>query len=238
MTREANIALIQRFFEAMNTGRGAGIVDEIFAPTFTLNGYAMHPADFKDLFEWAQTEAPDWRHTVEDVISEGDKVVVRLSTSGTPRQQWRLYKTNGQSFTSKGFFLFRITNGVVVEAWDQFNELEELRQLGAIPRPEQDDDTWIRSAAWSGRFLKRHFWTLSESSGCGEQGILRVTKYNRFFSQQSDVQGGGEQSDQYVPGDHTAGTGASTGRGQFSRRVPLPCKCGGVEWAGNHGVSH
>ncbi len=45
--------------------------------------------------------------------------------------------TNGQSFTSKGFVFFRIVGGVIVDAWDQFNALWELQQLGALPTPEQ-----------------------------------------------------------------------------------------------------
>ena len=137
MTTEANRLVARRFFEAINTGDGAAMIDQLLAPDFRLNGMPFDPNQWKELFVWAQTEVPDWRFTIEDMLAEDDQVAVRLSVSGTPRTRWRRYRTNGQSFTSKGFFFFRVVNGVIVEAWDQFNELWELQQLGALPTPEQ-----------------------------------------------------------------------------------------------------
>jgi predicted ester cyclase len=137
MTTQANKLIARLFFEATNTGDGAAMVDQLVAPDFRLNGMPCDPNEWKDLFVWAQTEVPDWHFTIEDMLAEGDRVAVRLSVSGTPRTRWRRYRTNGQSFTSKGFFFFRIVNGVIVEAWDQFDDLWELQQLGALPRPEQ-----------------------------------------------------------------------------------------------------
>jgi predicted ester cyclase len=137
MSYEANKAIAREFFEAVNAHDGPGMVDRLVSPTFTLNGYPMPPEELKDLYMWAETEVPDWHTTVEDMIAEGDKVAVRLSVSGTPRERWRRYKTNGRSFVSKGFFFFRIVDGIIVEGWDQFDDLWELQQLGALPTPEQ-----------------------------------------------------------------------------------------------------
>jgi predicted ester cyclase len=139
MTTETNKLIARQFFEATNTGDGAAMVDQLLAPDFRLNGIPFDPNEWKDLFLWAQTEVPDWHFTIEDMLAEGDQVAVRLSVSGTPRTHWRRYRTNGQSFTSKGFCFFRIVNGVIVEVWDQFNELWELQQLGAVPTPEQSE---------------------------------------------------------------------------------------------------
>jgi predicted ester cyclase len=136
MTTEANKLIARRFFEATNTGDGAAMVDQLLAPDFRLNGMPFDLNQWKELFVWAQTEVPDWHFTIEDMLAEADRVAVRLSVSGTPRTRWRRYRTNGQSFTSKGFFFFRIVNGVIAEAWDQFDDLWELQQLGALPTPE------------------------------------------------------------------------------------------------------
>jgi predicted ester cyclase len=137
MSYETSKAIAREFFEAVNRHDGPAMVDRLLSPTFTLNGYDMPPSELKDLFTWAEADVPDWHFTVEDMIAEGDQVAVRLSVSGTPRERWRLYKTNGQSFRSKGFFFLRIVDGVIVEGWDQFHELWELQQLGALPTPDQ-----------------------------------------------------------------------------------------------------
>ena len=137
MSLEANKLIARQYFEAINTGDGAAMVDRLLAPDFQLNGAPFDPNEWKDLFTWAQSEVPDWHFSIEDMLAEGDQVAVRLFVSGTPRTTWRRYRTNGQSFMSKGFCFFRIVNGVIVEIWDQFNELLELQQLGALPTPEQ-----------------------------------------------------------------------------------------------------
>ncbi len=140
MTIEANKLIARQYFEAINTGDGAAMVDRLFAADFRLNGGPFDPNEWKELFTWAQSEVPDWHFSIEDMLAEHDQVAVRLFVSGTPRTYWRRYRTNGQSFMSKGFCFFRIVNGVIVEIWDQFNELLELQQLGAVPTPEQADE--------------------------------------------------------------------------------------------------
>jgi predicted ester cyclase len=137
MTIEANKRIARQFFEATNTGDGAAMVDRLLAAGFQLNGAPFDPNEWKDLFTWAQSEVPDWHFTIEDMLAEGDQVAVRLSVSGTPRTHWRRYRTNGRSFISKGFCFFRIVDGMIAEVWDQFSELWELQQLGALPTPEQ-----------------------------------------------------------------------------------------------------
>jgi predicted ester cyclase len=137
MTIEANKLIARQYFEAINTGDGGAMVDRLLAHDFRLNGAPFDPNEWKDLFTWARSEVSDWHFSIEDMLAEGDQVAVRLFVSGTPRTYWRRYRTNGQSFMSKGFCFFRIVNGVIVEIWDQFNELLELQQLGALPTPEQ-----------------------------------------------------------------------------------------------------
>jgi len=137
MSIEANKLIARQYFEAINSGDGVAMVGRLLAPDFQLNGAPFDPNEWKDLFTWAQSEVPDWHFSIEDMLAEGNQVAVRLFVSGTPRTSWRLYRTNGQSFRSKGFCFLRIVNGVIVEMWDQFNELLELQQLGAVPTPEQ-----------------------------------------------------------------------------------------------------
>src|SRR5881394_3151878 len=90
MSKEENDALIRRWFEEVwNKGR-ADAVDEKFAENGIVHGLAnandeeiRSPADFK-VFHRAFREAfPDIIVTVEDTVSEGDKVAARCSVSGT-----------------------------------------------------------------------------------------------------------------------------------------------------------
>jgi hypothetical protein len=83
MTHEANKAIAREFFEAINRHDGPVMVDRLLSPTFTLNGYDMPPSELKDLFTWAQTDVPDWRFTVEDMVAEGDTAARQGSCSSS-----------------------------------------------------------------------------------------------------------------------------------------------------------
>jgi steroid delta-isomerase-like uncharacterized protein len=72
---------------------------------------------------------PDARHTIEDQIAEGDKVVTRLTTTGT----FRGIPPNGKQVTMSGIMIHRIAGGQIVEHWAVSDRLTFLQQMGAIP---------------------------------------------------------------------------------------------------------
>src|SRR5690349_11852654 len=58
-----------------------------------------------------------WRLTVEDVIAEGDQVVVRLTESGTMSGPFLGQAGNGKSFTIGAVQICRVREGKLVEMW-------------------------------------------------------------------------------------------------------------------------
>lgn len=80
---------------------------------------------------------PDWFTTIEDLIAEGDKVVMRGVSSGTHRGVFMGIPPTGKQVTVPGTHIMRIADGKVVEHWAQGDYLGMMQQLGVIPRPEQ-----------------------------------------------------------------------------------------------------
>jgi steroid delta-isomerase-like uncharacterized protein len=74
---------------------------------------------------------PDFSRTIEDMIAEGDKVVCRITWRGTHKGEYKGMPATGKQVTSKGIVLLRITDGKIAEAWDQYDELSFVQQLGA-----------------------------------------------------------------------------------------------------------
>ncbi len=64
---------------------------------------------------------PDDHHTIEDLVAEGDKVVVRLRLPPT-----------GKHITNTSIHIFRFADGQLVEAWANRDDLGLMQQLGAI----------------------------------------------------------------------------------------------------------
>ncbi len=80
---------------------------------------------------------PDWHTTIEDLIAEGDKVVMRGVASGTHRGVFMGIPPTGRRVTVSGVHICRIKDGKIVEHWAEADYLGMMQQLGVIPEREQ-----------------------------------------------------------------------------------------------------
>ena len=88
---------------------------------------------------------PDFHITLEDLIVEkdsaggGDKIVERFTISGTHNGEYRGIPATRNRFETHGMSICRIVDGMQVEHWAVFDELDMLQQLGVIDVPYRDD---------------------------------------------------------------------------------------------------
>lgn len=75
--------------------------------------------------------------TVEDMIAEGDKVVVRWTNHGTHVGEFLGMPPTGKSFTIAGIDIHGLRNGKMTEHWHVVDQLSQLQQMGFIPEPEE-----------------------------------------------------------------------------------------------------
>ena len=78
--------------------------------------------------------------TLEEVIAEGDRVVVRWTGSGTHVGEFMGIPPTGRSFTIAGIDIHRIEGGRMAEHWHVVDQLSLLQQLGLIPQPPDSAD--------------------------------------------------------------------------------------------------
>jgi predicted ester cyclase len=76
---------------------------------------------------------PDLHMTVEDLIADGDRVVIRDSITGTHRGEYMGIPPTGRTITYNEIFILRFADGRIAETWGVVDVLSQLRQLGAIP---------------------------------------------------------------------------------------------------------
>ena len=69
---------------------------------------------------------------IEDIIAEGDKVVVRFSAAGTHAGD-PLAPATGRKVTFAGVIIARMAKGRFVESWNNIEQLGLFRQIGALP---------------------------------------------------------------------------------------------------------
>ncbi|MEA2486853.1 MAG: hypothetical protein QOF16_507 [Actinomycetota bacterium] len=79
------------------------------------------------------------RFAIEDVISDGDRLVVRWTNSGTHVAEFMGIPPTNKSFSIAGIDIYRVAGGKLAEHWDVVDQLSMLQQLGLIPTPEGAD---------------------------------------------------------------------------------------------------
>jgi predicted ester cyclase len=70
------------------------------------------------------------------MVSAGDKVVLRWRIEGTHTGEFLGVAPTNVKITLGVTEIFRVANGQLVEAWDQYDRLGLMQQIGAIPMAE------------------------------------------------------------------------------------------------------
>jgi steroid delta-isomerase-like uncharacterized protein len=135
----SNKVALRRFCDAANTGDAELIsktVDELFAPN-ALMGLPLPieatGAHFvKEVFARLLGAYPDLHITIEDLIEEGDKVVMRNTVTGTHLSEYMGVPPTGKSVTYNEIFIARFAGGRIAESWGVVDVFSQMKQLGVI----------------------------------------------------------------------------------------------------------
>jgi steroid delta-isomerase-like uncharacterized protein len=134
-------ALARRFFEDVFSEGRLELIDDITSDDFQ----AHDPQDrFADLRGPAASRAvvkmyrnafPDLRFTIEEVIEQRDRVVIRWTATGTHQGDLHGLAPTGRTATVTGITIWRMAGGRVVEGWTNWDTLGLMQQIGAAPAP-------------------------------------------------------------------------------------------------------
>ena len=135
---EENKAVVRRAFEEVANEGDMTTVDEIIAPEFVRHDLAggpeAHgPEGVKRLIAGLRAGFPDLQVTIDDIFSDGEKVVVRFTTRGTHSGSFMGIAATGREATWNSVNIYRVSGGQIRETWQLADGLGLLRQLGAAP---------------------------------------------------------------------------------------------------------
>ena len=133
---EENKAAFRRITNAFSTG-DLSAFDEVIAPQMVEHNPAPEqapgPEGFKQMATMMRTAFPDLQVTVEDLIAEGDKVVGRMTASGTHRGEFMGAAPTNKVVTMQEIHICRFSQGKVVEHWGLEDSMGLMQQLGLVP---------------------------------------------------------------------------------------------------------
>jgi predicted ester cyclase len=78
---------------------------------------------------------PGYELSADDLIAEGDKVVLRATFHGTHRGDLMGVAPTGKSVTLPLIIVYRIADGKIADHWLAVDRMELMQQLGVLPAP-------------------------------------------------------------------------------------------------------
>ena len=139
MSLEENKTIERRYMEEVWTKGNLAAVDELVANNYVdhtpMLGGSPDLQGSKQFVTVVTAAFPDWHPTIEDMIAEGDKVVVRFRGSGTHKGEFMGIPPTGKQVTMMAIAIHRIAGGKIVENWLQADMLGMMVQLGVVPPP-------------------------------------------------------------------------------------------------------
>ncbi|MGB8472581.1 MAG: ester cyclase [Candidatus Acidiferrum sp.] len=131
-------AIVRRLYEEVWNKRRLEVVSELISPSHALHdphtgGSAVGPEGYKRVCTQFLGAFPDLQFTVEDYISEEDKVVVSWVISGTHKREFRGIPATNKKVSVEGVTINHVSNGKIMDSYVTLDYLGLLQQLGAAP---------------------------------------------------------------------------------------------------------
>ena len=126
MSTAANKAIMHRVFEeGLNQGR-LEVLDELFSTRFvdhSTPGQVAGVEGVKEYFAAVRGGFPDMRVSIEDIVAEGEKVVVRTTWRGTHQSTYDGVPASGRQVARTMIQIFRIVHSQIEEEWNEGGSL-------------------------------------------------------------------------------------------------------------------
>ena len=138
MTTETKKLIDRIPLEILNKG-DFGLIDEIFATDYVERypqpGVPPTREGFKQFAKALKTAFPDLRYTIDDAFESGDRIVHRVTVSGTMKADFMGMPATGKRATWTEIHIGRVANGRLAEHWGLVDQMGMLVQLGVVSAP-------------------------------------------------------------------------------------------------------
>ncbi len=141
MSTEENKAVVHRYIEeAWNKGN-VGVIDELVTIDYVRyiagGGKPLNREGQKQRISSFRKGLPDLHLAVENMIAEGDKVVIRWRIHATHQGNLMGVPLTGKQVTITGIDIVLLAEGKIMEHWGESDTLGLMQQLGVVPAPGQ-----------------------------------------------------------------------------------------------------
>jgi len=136
---DKNKAIVRRIIDDVWNARRPELIDDLFRKDFILRtreGRLFGPDGYRHFYTLYIKAFPDLKLTIDDLISEGDRVVCLYTATGTHSGQIMDIAPTGKTITTKGVVITRFSEGKMSESWHFHDDLTLMQEIGALPEME------------------------------------------------------------------------------------------------------
>lgn len=135
MSIEDNKKIVRRYQEIYNSnhlGSLNEVVSENLLTPRIMPGIPSGIEGAKAAHQIMLTGFPDYQTVINDLIAESDRVVARITMSGTHTGNFMGVPATGKWVEFTGIYIARIADGKIVEHWGEEDGVSLLSQLGIL----------------------------------------------------------------------------------------------------------
>lgn len=137
---EEHRAMFERWFEELWNKKNYAITQELVHPDFTAHGAGgqdikQGPDGVAEMVRTWHAAFPDGRMTMDDIITEGEYSVIRMTFRGTHEGDFYGVPASGKEVEVTSIGIDRVVDGKITEGWGELNMLGMMQQMGAMPAP-------------------------------------------------------------------------------------------------------
>jgi steroid delta-isomerase-like uncharacterized protein len=133
---EANEAVVRRFYDELWNQWKLDVADEIVSEKLRFRGSRgaelIGREAFKEYMEATRAGFPDWHNRIDELLAVADRVVTRMTWSGTHTGTFANVEATGARVEYPGAAFFRLAGGMIEEAWVVGDTQPLWRALGKL----------------------------------------------------------------------------------------------------------
>ncbi|MCH7974713.1 MAG: ester cyclase [Bacteroidetes bacterium] len=141
---QQNLSSVKRIYaEFINQGNEA-VFDELGDENIIENeelppGMEPNREGVKQFFSMFRSAFPDLHIQVDEMIAADNKIVTRVTITGTHQGTFMNMPPTGNKISYKAIDIFRLINGKVVEHWGIGDNAKMMEQLAVVPEGSSDE---------------------------------------------------------------------------------------------------
>lgn len=143
-TAEANKAVVERLVRDIVNGGQVDLLDEVLADDFVAHGVGPGPAGpdgMRRLIATWRTAFPDWQDQIEEIVAEGDLVVIKIAARGTHSGPLLGIEPTGEAVQWGMIEMVRLADGKITEQWGYSDFSEVVRHLRQVAASQSEPPT-------------------------------------------------------------------------------------------------